>query len=985
LIDAWSIFQRRWFYYLVMRRVTHRTDALPVWFADQAIARLARFGGDVPRLEYRIMGPLEVLRDGVRVWIGAARQRTLLAALLVHANHVVDTDRLIEYLWDSRPPATARGTVQSLVLRLRRVLEPGRDGGRGDWRVIEARRPGYLIAATTETLDLLRFAKLAAQGRQALIDGRANVAADVLRAALNLWRGPALADVTERLRSEVVPRLTEQQLSALEARVDADLALGRHAELVGELRTLIAEHPLHERLYGQLMRALQRCGRRAEALDVYRTMRRVLVAELGLEPDGDLQRLHQELLGRGPTVVLGPIGDLTRPPSQLPADVPGFVGRVDHLAQLAEVLSTQTTRPVPAPVIAIIGAAGVGKTALAVHWAHRVQTRFPDGTLFVDLRGYDPVGVPVRPDEVLDGFLSALGVPPELVPRSIEERSALLRTLLDHKRMLIVLDNAASSEQVRWLLPGSPGCVVVVTSRNRLAGLTARNGARRLAVDLLSASEALALLRYVIGSRVEIEPAAARELAQLCGHLPLALRLAAERANAHPHRTLAGLTRELRDEYDRLDLLAANDDETTTVRAVFSWSYTALAPAAARMFRLLGLHPGPEVSLSAAAALSATDKRSTGRLLEALTSVHLLQETACDRYRFHDLLRVYARDRAHIDESESDREAALGRVLDWYLRTADAADRLLMPRRRRIPLGPPGTVSEPVEFASVGTALAWCETERENLVAATQHAAVNRLPDVAWKLPFVLWSYFTVRKRWSDWIGTHHLGLTATRRSHDRCGEAHLLTSLANAYRDVGDFPAAFTHFEQAINLSREIGDDWLEGAAQTLLGIAHRDLRHFDAAVICFQAALKIFDALDDPWGRAWALYNLGEASADLRHDSAAIDYTRQALALFRQINDLWGAGWSLSMLAHTYRHLHRFRQASEYCRQALAAARHIGNRQGEALALYTLGKIQYDSGQTTSARGSWHQALAIFEELGAPQATKVRARLEASVTNEM
>jgi NB-ARC domain len=425
--------------------------------------------------------------------------------------------------------------------------------------------------------------------------------------------------------------------------------------------------------------------------------------------------LHLHPAPDEPTPVAGSV------PRQLPVNVAHFTGRDAELAKLDALLThDEAAQPTAMVISAIAGTAGVGKTALVVHWAHRVRNYFPDGQLFVNLRGYDP-GPPVSPEQALEEFLRALHVAAERIPAGLEARAALYRSLLHGRRILIVLDNANSAEQVRSLLPGSPTCRAVVTSRSRLPGLIARDGASRVIVDLLSQAEAIALLRDIIGNaRVAAEPEATAELARQCAYLPLALRIAAERAVTHPHTTLADLTDELAVERDRLDLLATVDeeDETTAVRAVFSWSYHALPPEAARMFRSLGLHAGPDISAPAAAALTNITYAQARRLLETLVSMHLIEETARDRYRFHDLLRVYAAERAKVEETDQDRRAAVRRVLTWYLHTGDAADRILNPHRHRIPLDHPEDVSSPpLEFTSYGQALDWCQGRSKIVLA----------------------------------------------------------------------------------------------------------------------------------------------------------------------------------------------------------------------------------------------------------------------------
>ena len=639
----------------------------------------------------------------------------------------------------------------------------------------------------------------------------------------------------------------------------------------------------------------------------------------------------------------------------------------------------RASSPAAVVISAIGGTAGVGKTALAVHRAHQVAESFGDGQLHIDLRGY-AASQPVEPLDALARFLRALGVPAEQVPGELDEAAAMYRSLLAGKRMLILVDNAATSGQVRPLLPGSPGCLVLVTSRGRLPGLTTREGAARVTLDLLPQGEALALLRKVLGrARVDAEPDAAAEIATRCACLPLALRIAADRAADRPNLTLAGLAAQLAASRSRLDVLAADDDSTSTaLRSVFSWSYQALASNAARMFRLLGLHPVPDVSVPAAAALAATSHAAAGQLLQALAGVHLLEETSPGRYQFHDLLRIYAAERATIDDSARNRPHVRRRVLTWYLHTAAGAARLLRASSiHGIPFGRSPWDCEPTAFADYEHALAWCDAEHANLVAAVRLAAETGLDDITWKLAATLHGYFDLRKPWTDWIITHQAGLASARRAGDVHGEYWMITGLGHVYCDLRRFEDALSCCRRALELRRQAGDRRGESACLNNLGTLYGELRRLDSALECNHQALSICRETGDRVQEAAALHGLGLLHRKRNRPEQALYYLAQALAIFRVIGERHGEGVALLGLGETHLDLRRASEARGHSQQALAIYRQIGDRRGEADALRILGDACYHAGQAQAADRSWSQALAIFDDLGDPQAAEVGDRL--------
>jgi DNA-binding SARP family transcriptional activator/tetratricopeptide (TPR) repeat protein len=916
-------------------------------------------------MKFGLLGPLTVRRGGAEVPVPAGKQRVVLATLLLNANRLVPLDELAEALWGPGPPPSARATMQNYVMRLRKSL--------GDSRI--ATQPGgYLISADPGDLDVSRFETLLGSARAAARGGLWEQAADQARTALALWRGEPLADVdSELLALREKPRLAELRLQALETRIDADLNLGQAGEVVGELRHLAGAHPLREHFHGLLMLALYRDGRQGEALAAYQHARRVLIDELGTEPGTELRELHQRILTADPAL---DAPEFTRPaaagrttvvPRELPCGIRDFTGRESELAALSGLLDQQAGDDAPPTMVvsAIGGTAGVGKTALALHWAHQMTDRFPDGQLYVNLRGYDP-GQPMPATDALAGFLRALGVPGPDIPAEEDERAARYRSLLAGKRVLVVLDNAGDVEQVRPLLPGSPGCAVMVTSRDALAGLIARDGAARLDLDLLPLPDAVSLLRALIGSRVDTDPEAATALATRCCRLPLALRVAAELAAVRPQIPLADLSSELADQQQRLDVLDVGGDPRTAVRAVFSWSYRHLDPEAARAFRLAGLHPGADFDPCAVAALTATTAAQGRRLLEVLARAHLVQPGGAGRYGMHDLLRAYAAEHACVIDTGQQRHAALTSLLDYYSCAAAGAMDALHPAERQRRPQPPVPARPVPPPPAPAAARDWLDAERASLVAVTTCAADNGWPRHAVALAGILSRHLRVDGHSPDAQAVFTAGLRAAQQTGDLAGQAQSLRDLGVVETWHDHHSQAVSKLQSALDLHRQIGDPL--GQAQTLhdLGIVAWRQGRSQEAVGHWRQALALSRDIDDRLGEGRALINLGNIATRQGDHEQAADRYREALAIFREIGDKNAEAIALDNLGELLCRQGDYQQAEDHLGQALPIFRELGNRHGEADVLQNLAYACRGQGRCQAAAGYCQQALAIFGEVG-------------------
>jgi DNA-binding SARP family transcriptional activator/tetratricopeptide (TPR) repeat protein len=943
-------------------------------------------------MEFGLLGPLVVRSDGMERPVPRGHHRALLAALLLEANRAVPLELIIETLWGTAPPPSAPVAIRSYILRLRQAL------GDAESQRIRTEPHGYLIRVGAGELDLDRFEQLLAGARNAARGESWASAAAQARQALGLWRGEPLADIeSETLALREIPRLAELRLQAAETRIEADLHRGGHAEVAAELQRLAVTHPLREHLHALLMLAFYRCDRQADALAAYRHVRTVLIEELGTEPGRELQKLHQRILAADPVLAApraqtaanaaGPGaagGQRPAVPRQLPANVAGFTGRTAEMTALAQLLGRADQRePGTVVISAIGGTAGVGKTALAIHWAHQLAQRFADGQLYVNLRGFGPAGRPVGPAEAIRWFLDALGIPPDQIPRSPDAQAGLYRSLLAGKRMLIVLDNARDEQQVRPLLPASPGTLVIVTSRSQLAGLAAAEGARLLTLDVLTGAESTQLLIARIGAdRADAEPEAVSEIARLCAHLPLALAIAAARGHARPHLPLAALAAELRDARRRLDALDTGDP-AASVRAVFSWSFRQLSAPAARMFGLFSLHPGPDISGPAAASLAGCDQAQARQLLAELARAHLITEPAPGRHACHDLLRAYAGEQAHAADGDLGREAATGRMLDHYLHTAHAAALLLQPTRQPLTLAAARPGVRPEEAAGHQQAMAWFEAERYVLPAAVTLASDSGFDIHAWQIPWAMWYFLDRQGRWHEHAALQRTATAVATRLGDLAGQAVSHRLLAITCTRLGEYAEAGTHQAMCLELCRQLGDRAGEARAhQTLLWITEHQHR-YDDALSHAEQALRLFRAIGHQHGQAEALNGVGWINALLGNYQQAQFSCRQALTLYRDTGCRSGEAYTWDSLGYATHKLGHIAQAAHYYQRALSLFTELGDRYGEADTLGRLGDARQTAGDLRQAREAWQQARCILDDLRHPDADLIRAKLAGTVSS--
>jgi DNA-binding SARP family transcriptional activator len=868
-------------------------------------------------MEFRTLGPVELWAAGQRHDLGPARGRALLVMMLLAPRTMLPAETFIDRLWDARPPPKARENLSVYMARLRSSL---RRAVGDDVRLLGRGQGGYLLELDPQTIDVHRFRQLRRQATALAASGNHDQATDLLREAEGLWRGEALAGIRGDWAARMRDALEEERRAVIIERVACDLELGRHADLVGELRHLLARYPLDETLVAQQMTALYRTGRQADALGLYRETRSRLIEDQGTEPGAALSELQQRILGGDPALAIG--RDARRPaqveiPDMLPPEVTDFVGRDDELAAL-------TSEPAGHPAVAVIeGMPGVGKTTLAVRAARMLAARYPDGLLHLDLHSHDPQDRSLQPAEALHHLLRMLSVPAAQIPKALDERVALWRAHLSRRRVVVILDDAAGQDQIRPLLPVAGLCLFLVTTRRRLPNL---DGSRTVALDLLTTEEGATLFRRVAGEGRALDAGQVATTVALCGRLPLAIRVTAGRFAQANDASLSSLIEEMSH-----SPVSPNGNGTATpeVIAAFELSYRALEPAYQRFFRCLGLSPCSTHSRSAAAALAGCTAEDAETALAVLLDAHLLTRSADNQYRLHDLLRGYAAARARHDDPESEQKRAVSRLLDYYLWAADQAHRVLHPRWRRLPVPityPPA--ASPV-FVSQAAATNWLESECHNVLQAAVYAGRHEWKQSCADLSYLLADFLEIKAHWEEAITVHDLALQA----------------------------------------SRYLGDQARIARAALALSVVRQHTGRYEAAIPLAEEAAAIYGRLADPGGEAESLDQIGLASQRTARSREALAYFQQARILYETAGDLRGVANTLSHSGIACWHLGRHREAQSHLLHAFSLYRTIGDRRGEAKALNNLGRVHLYDGRDTDALEAYEGSLRIFHEIGGPQ----------------
>jgi len=928
-------------------------------------------------MRIQLLGPVRLWRGDLAVDLGPARRRAVLALLAVAAGRSLSRHDLITGLWPDGPPASATNIIQTHVKHLRRLIEPDRRP-RLSSMVLRTVGDGYALDPTAFDIDLVSFRRLAGGATEAFRAGRPLQAAELFRQALRLWQGAPVADLPLLADHPRIVALLDERRTALLQYGRCMIGAGSGGEVIVALEELAREQPLDETVLATLIDAYRATGQRARAFEEYHRCRRRLAEELGVDPGPELAAAHAALLSEA-APIRHERPSRTVPawtgPAQLPAGTAAFVDRQAELSTLDGVLAAGGRGSVP--IVVIDGPAGVGKTTLAVHWAHRVADRFPDGQLYVNLRGFGPTERVVSATEAVRGFLDALGVSSHRMPHSVQSQIDLYRSLLAGQRMLVVLDNARDAGQVRPLLPGAPGCAVVITSRTRLTSLVAGEGARSLTLDLMPPDSARRLLGHHVGhDRLNAQPAAVNEIISLCGRLPLAVAIVAAHTAARPALSLATVADNLRGERGRLDALAGAD-ETTDVRAVFGWSYQALGARAAGLFRLLGFQSGADLGVPAAAALGGVSVEEARPLVAELASLHLVTEHATDRLRMHDLLGVFAAELAHARDPEPDRLAAVRRLLDHYLHTAHAAALLLNPQLDPItlPLDHPTAPAEPIRDQA--HALIWFNTERQALIAAIDQAAAHGLDTHAWQLGWTLYNALLRQGYWQDLIAIQQAVLAAARRLRHLGAQAHSHRRLASALLELGHDDQAREHFDQALALYTSLGEDANLGMVHVNLTRFHSHLGEHAEALLHARTAIELFTRAGHDVGLAFTLNLAAWELALLGQHRQALEQAHRALPLLQGNDDRHSEAATWDTIGYACHHLGDHTAATDAYQRSLNLFREVGDRYSESVTLDHLGDVHHERAEHHQAQQAWQQAFDILDDLDHPDAGPVRLKL--------
>ncbi|GGM55604.1 XRE family transcriptional regulator [Micromonospora sonchi] len=925
-------------------------------------------------LVVQVLGQVRVWHGTDEIPLGPPGRRAVLGLLVLAGGRPVTRAELVDALWGDAPPTSSANVVQSHVMHLRRALEPTRSA-RSPSRRICTVGDGYRLVTDDASVDLTDFRDLVAAADRAEQRQHQAEAATLLGDALGLWRGPALADVPALAQHRWVVGVGLDRRRALARYVDAMVSIGRGAGVVSAAVADAAEHPLDESAQARLVRVYRSMGQRDQALAVYHRARQRLAEELGVapgpglaaalsellrdEPDSPLPQPHQE-----PPLVVPPRDGGGRP-RQLPAEVPAFVGRgaeLDHLDRLRAGAGEPGDRPV---TVVICGAAGVGKTAFALRWAHRARDRFPDGQLYLDLRGYG-TGTPLSAPDALGYLCVALGRAEAELPADPAKRAALFRTESAGRRLFILLDNAANADQIRPLLPGSGPSMVVVTSRDHLGGLVALDGASRVELAPLPTADAIALLLSLIGGRVADDPDSAGTLVEQCARLPLALRVAAELAASWPAESLASIVGKLADRHARLELLDAGGDTNAAVRDVLSWSLQHVDGVVALAFRRLALHPGPEFDAATVAALSELDARTAGRALAVLARGHLIEPRRTGRFRMHDLTRAYAEEMSRQLDPPAARAAATERLLDHYLGGVCRARAVLYPTWHGYLPGP-STARAPSapDLPDAAAAVAWLDREQANLSALCAHAARNGWPRQAIGIAANLQRHFE-GGRYRDGLTIHSFALAAARELGDDTAVAHLRTHIGEIHRLLGHYDVAVVHLREALSGHRRTNDVHGQARALSALGVVAERLGDHTESIRNHQDALALYRRCRDRRGEAGVLVNLGNAYSGQDDPKRAADAFEQAHAIFRDLTEPTGQAAALSNLGDVLLTLGEYTRAAERLTEALPLFQSAGHRNGEAVVRANLAQLKLRLGTPDAALDELDTALRIFEETG-------------------